>query len=757
MRVRPKSLQGRVLGALILALPGAAATPLRAQGVAELQVTPSSVTVQVGRKQTLFVAAFDAQGNVLPTARFAFRSSDSSVARVDGEGVVVGITPGLARVDVLSQNRRVAVAVFVTAPGAAAGTPPTAAEPSVSPPAPAQQTPGKPAPVAQADAPAPAALRLDPATLLLLPGESLRLSTIFAAPDGSAADAVPLSWRALRPAVAKVSVDGTVTGVAPGDAIIQASGPRGLSATAAVTVATGDFALAPAAMVHGPGALDTIRAIVPAQGNRAVGGGLSWRAADSTVARVGPTGIVQAVAAGETDIIASGFGQDRRAHITVYRRPEILILSPRPSAGAVMVPLSGTVVLGVRPLAADSSPVPQAPVAWEVGDSTIVTLDRATGRVTGRALGTTSVAARVEGFEPALWVVTVMSGDIAFAAPRIGLAAGESTTLVPRYADSAAGSLASRFDWTSDHPGVATVGPDGVVSAVAPGRTVITAWAPWGRTAAADLIVTGDLLVSSDRAGRGVGIYQLRTAAPDSLVPVLADTATNVQAAWSPDRTRIVFSSNRGGDFDLYLMDADGTAIRPLAPAPGTDGEPAWSPDGKRIVFSSARGGSQQIWSVGSDGLDLRQLTTAAGASAAPSFSPDGRTIAFVSSRDGNYEVYLMDADGGSQRRMTTTGNRELAPHFLADGSLAWAVDRGARGGSSILREAGAATAALAEMPATVLSWSPSRDGRTIAVVTGRSAGRGRTDYALSLVPVSGGAAVPIPLRPAEQPVTPSF
>ena len=116
-----------------------------------------------------------------------------------------------------------------------------------------------------------------------------------------------------------------------------------------------------------------------------------------------------------------------------------------------------------------------------------------------------------------------------------------------------------------------------------------------------------------------------------------------------------------------------------------------------------------------------------------------------------------MDADGGSQRRMTTTGTRELAPHFLADGSLAWAVDRGARGGSSILREAGAATAALAEMPATVLSWSPSRDGRTIAVVTGRSGGRGRTEYSLSLVPVSGGAAVPIPLRPGEQPVTPSF
>ena len=739
-----KSLCGSALRlvawAACVAVAGAlppSARQARAQAVADLQVSPDAVNVGVGQKQTLFVAAFDRQGNVLPTARFAFASSDTTIARVNGDGVVVGLKAGLARVDVMAQSRKVAVAVFVIAPG---GSPPD------------------PRPEVRSDG--AAALRLDPPALSLLPGETARVTATPLHPDGSAASAVPLVWRSLRPSVVTVAADGTISAVAPGEGVVQATGRGGLAATLAVTVAPADFVLSAASLLHGPGSLDTLRATVPAQGSRRLGGGLVWRVADSTVARVGPTGIVQTLAAGETDIIASGFGQERRAHLVVYRRPEILMLAPRPAAGAVQVPLSGSTVLSIRALAGDSTPVPQVPIAWEVGDTTMVTLDRATGRVTGRALGSTSVTARVEGFEPALWVVTVNSGEIALDHPRLGLTSGQRAALTPRYADSTAGTLAGRFDWTTDHPSVATVDPDGTVSGVAPGHAVITAWAPWGRTASADVYVTGDFLVSLDRGGRGFGLYQARTTAPDSLLPILADTAANLQAAWSPDRTRLAFSSNRTGDYDLYVMDADGRNARVIAAAAGTDGEPAWAPDGSRIVFASARGGAPQLYSVAPEGSDLRALTSGPGANTSPAFSPDGRTIAFVSSRDGNYEVYLMDADGGRQRRITTTPARELAPRFLpTTGDLAWVVDRGARGGSAIVRQSGGSLASLVEVPATILSWSLSRDGRTIAYVTGRigAAGRSRTEFALALQPVSGGTAIPVRLGAAEQPVTPAF
>jgi uncharacterized protein YjdB len=736
-----------VAGAALGLMVPAAAPRLASQAVAEVQVTPASVTVGVGQKQTLFVAAFDRQGNVLPTARFTFVSSDSTIARVNGDGVVVGLRAGLAKVEARAQDQRAAVAVFVTAP---AGGQPATHDP------PAAQA-AQPAGPAAADA--AGTLRFDPPAVILLPGESQRVTASPVRGDGTAA--VPIAWRSLRPSIVTAGPDGTLTGVAAGEATVRASGRGGLAATLSVSVDPAEFALSTGRIVHGPDALDTLHAMVPAQGGRAVGGGLAWRSADTTIARVGPTGIVQTLAPGETDILASGFGQEQRVHVVVYSRPEILLLSPRPAAGPVRVPLGGTTRLSARALAGDSTPVPLAPITWEVGDSTIATLDRASGQVTARALGSTSIAARLEGFEPALWVVTVFPGDLVLDHPRLGLTAGERGALTPRFADTTAGGVPEgHFDWTTDRPGVATVTGEGAVTAIVPGHAVVTAWAPWGKTASAAVFVTGDLLVSSNRAGHGFGIYQLRMTAPDTLLPVLTDTAANVQAVWSPDRSRIAFSSNRAGDYDLELADADGGNRRVLSAGTGVDGEPVWSPDGTRLVFASARGGAAQLYSVGIDGGDLRQLTASPGASTSPAFSPDGHTIAFVSSRDGGYEIYLMDADGGNQRRITHTDSRELAPRFFPGGDLAWVVDRGAREGSAIVRQTGPSSlATVVSAPASILSWSLARDGATIAYVTGRitSAAANRTAFSLVLQPVAGGPPVPVRLGPAEQPVTPAF
>jgi Lipoprotein LpqB beta-propeller domain. len=118
-----------------------------------------------------------------------------------------------------------------------------------------------------------------------------------------------------------------------------------------------------------------------------------------------------------------------------------------------------------------------------------------------------------------------------------------------------------------------------------------------------------------------------------------------------------------------------------------------------------------------------------------------------------------MDADGGNQRRITNTDTRELAPRFLPNGDLAWVVERGARAGSAILRQTGpASVTTLVSAPAAILSWSLSRDGATIAYVTGRiTSATDRAAFSLVLQPVAGGSAVPVRLGPAEQPVTPAF
>src|SRR5207244_7519017 len=102
----------------------------------------------------------------------------------------------------------------------------------------------------------------------------------------------------------------------------------------------------------------------------------------------------------------------------------------------------------------------------------------------------------------------------------------------------------------------AAVSSPGGLTGVTPGHATVSATAPWGKAATAEVFVAGDLLVSSNRSGV-LGIYQLRTSAPDTLYPLLVDSASNRQAVLSPDRTRVALSSERRGSYDLYVMDAD--------------------------------------------------------------------------------------------------------------------------------------------------------------------------------------------------------
>ena len=79
-----------------------------------------------------------------------------------------------------------------------------------------------------------------------------------------------------------------------------------------------------------------------------------------------------------------------------------------------------------------------------------------------------------------------------------------------------------------------------------------------------------------------------------------------------PDEERIAFSSDRDGDFDIYVMNVDGTEVEQLTDDPGRDVEPDWSPDGSRIVFASDRGNDPEftdIWVMHADGSGKRRLT----------------------------------------------------------------------------------------------------------------------------------------------------
>ncbi len=139
--------------------------------------------------------------------------------------------------------------------------------------------------------------------------------------------------------------------------------------------------------------------------------------------------------------------------------------------------------------------------------------------------------------------------------------------------------------------------------------------------------------------------------------------AIDRQPDWSPDGRRIAFVSDRGGSPAIYVMNADGTdPVRlTLSPASKAGAEstayadefPDWSPDGQKIAFTSDRDGNREIYVINADGTGLARLTVDPTVDANPSWSPDGRQIAFHRRVLGHAQIFVMNADGSAPRQLT--------------------------------------------------------------------------------------------------------
>jgi hypothetical protein len=127
----------------------------------------------------------------------------------------------------------------------------------------------------------------------------------------------------------------------------------------------------------------------------------------------------------------------------------------------------------------------------------------------------------------------------------------------------------------------------------------------------------------------------------------------------------IAFNSNRDGNAEIYVMNADGSSLTRLTNHPSTDIFPTVSPDGTKIAFQSNRHGENwQIYVMNADGSGVTRLTNHPSFDYSPAFSPDGTKIAFTSDRDGNPEIYLMNADGSGQTRLTHDPLQDRDPSF---------------------------------------------------------------------------------------------
>ena len=137
--------------------------------------------------------------------------------------------------------------------------------------------------------------------------------------------------------------------------------------------------------------------------------------------------------------------------------------------------------------------------------------------------------------------------------------------------------------------------------------------------------------------------------------------------AWSPDGTHIAFAGRPGGesgDLEIWVMDADGASITQLTDNLDSEGCPLWSPDGTRLLYTIYRDlgdlfPASEIWVMHADGTGQRML---AETGESPSWSPDSTRIAYVSDRDGDREIFVMQADGTNQTQLTFNNDEDLAP-----------------------------------------------------------------------------------------------
>ena len=373
--------------------------------------------------------------------------------------------------------------------------------------------------------------------------------------------------------------------VAPGKSIVQATGGAGLMATVPVEVEQADFALVGGSEVLGPEEAETLHVAGALPGQpRAHRRGLQWRSADSAVATVGPTGVVQARQPGRTEIVLTAFGQERRTSLTVHRLPQVLVVTPKPPAEALQIPLRATRVVHRRGPGGGFHSDSRG--AHRVGAGRH---DEGVLRPRHRhPHGPRHRRHDAHGAPP-----RVRAGGL--AAPHRARACSASTG--PASASASESSVDARRRTCSTRRARSSRPASGVEWATRParGRGGERRRGPrdepgprgrdrhaarGGKPATADVFVTADLLVASNRSG-AFGLYQVRPDSPDTLLPVLVDGGGNVQGVRSPDRTRIAFSSNRAGSVRPLRHGRRRTRRRAASPSiAGSEGDPVWTPDG---------------------------------------------------------------------------------------------------------------------------------------------------------------------------------
>jgi len=154
----------------------------------------------------------------------------------------------------------------------------------------------------------------------------------------------------------------------------------------------------------------------------------------------------------------------------------------------------------------------------------------------------------------------------------------------------------------------------------------------------------GSRVIFSIPANSGQQIHSVNNQGQDR--KPLTQSSFNSWPTFSPDGKKIAFGSSRDGNYEIYVMDANGDNPRRLTNNTAMDMRPAWSPDGKRLAFTSNRDGNYEIYVMNADGSNVQRVTNHPERDDYPSWHPDGKRLAIVSERGGKFDLYLVEVPG---------------------------------------------------------------------------------------------------------------
>ena len=162
-------------------------------------------------------------------------------------------------------------------------------------------------------------------------------------------------------------------------------------------------------------------------------------------------------------------------------------------------------------------------------------------------------------------------------------------------------------------------------------------------------------------------IYVIDAAGEQDPVNLTDNDALDSYPDWSADGHWMVFVSDRTGDWEIWKMDVetclaslqeggtdeDACEATQLTDMPRDDFFPRWSPDGEKIVFSSQRDANRNIYIMDADGGNIVQVTNSRDHDSNPMWALDGQAIIFSSKRNGDWGIYIINPDGTDERPLT--------------------------------------------------------------------------------------------------------